>query len=98
GEKGTCCFYFQCIKPDAIASRDFAMNRTQSQNVSAVIEDILGHGNRELDSTGSPRGALLPGEIEARWSKLTDQHGGLLYTSAEVEALSQIAQAAGLPT
>ncbi len=87
GEKGTCCFFFQCIKPDAISSGDFAAGRDQNANVKAVIDDILGHGND---------GAMLPGQIEANGAKLSDQHGGLLFTQAEVEALQHIAQEAGV--
>ena len=45
GEKGTCCFYFQCIRPEAIDAEDFAGRRKQKENVKVVIEDILGHGN-----------------------------------------------------
>src|SRR3954468_11481343 len=45
GEKGTCCFYFQCIKPDAISADNFAAGRSQKDNVKAVVQDILGHGN-----------------------------------------------------
>ena len=44
-EKHTPTFYFQCIHPEAIGCDDFAQKRTQDQNVKAVIEDVLGHGN-----------------------------------------------------
>src|SRR5688500_4759667 len=37
GEKGTCCFFFQCIRADAISGEDFAQQRSQAQNVKAVI-------------------------------------------------------------
>ncbi len=86
GEKGTCCFVFQCIRPEAIAGEDFAQGRSQAQNVKAVIEDILGHGNA---------GAMLPGQIEANGAKLSQTHGGLLFSEAEVKALSEIAHEAG---
>src|SRR5205814_10719036 len=56
GEKGTCCFFFQCIRPDAISGEDFAANRSQQQNVRAVLDDILSHGNESC---------LLPGQPEA---------------------------------
>ncbi len=85
GEKGTCCFFFQCIRPDAI-SVDFAAGRSQKQNVKAVIDDILGHGNS---------GAMLPGQLEANAAALSTKHGGLLFTKAEVEALAEIAKEAG---
>src|SRR5439155_886203 len=39
GEKGTCCFFFQCMKPDALACDDFAQNRSQQQNVKAILKD-----------------------------------------------------------
>jgi LDH2 family malate/lactate/ureidoglycolate dehydrogenase len=86
GEKGTCCFYFQCIKPDAIAV-DFAAGRTQAQNVKAVLADITGHGNEK---------AMLPGQIEANGAALSQKHGGLLFTEAEVKALGEIAHEAGV--
>jgi L-2-hydroxycarboxylate dehydrogenase (NAD+) len=84
GEKGTCCFFFQCIKPDAISSGDFAKGRSQNENVKAVLDDILGHGNRE-------KGTMLPGQIEANGAALSAKHGGLLFTKAEVDALASIA-------
>src|SRR4051812_2422628 len=57
GEKGTCCFFFQCIRPDAISTDVFAAGRSQKDNVKAVIKDILGHGNEK---------AMLPGQLEAQ--------------------------------
>ena len=30
GEKGTCCFFFQCIRPDAISADSFAKGRSQA--------------------------------------------------------------------
>jgi LDH2 family malate/lactate/ureidoglycolate dehydrogenase len=80
-EKRTPCFYFQCIRPDAI-SGDFAVGRTQGQNVKAVIEDILGHGNEN---------AKLPGQIEAEAAALSERHGGLLFSAAEIDAFGTIA-------
>jgi LDH2 family malate/lactate/ureidoglycolate dehydrogenase len=84
GEKGTCCFFFQCMRPDALAV-EFAAGRDQKANVKAVLEDILGHGNS---------GAMLPGQMEAAGARLSDQHGGLLFTQAEVDALGHIAEEA----
>ncbi len=86
GEKGTCCFYFQCIHPDAISSGDFALQRSQKENVKKVIEDILGHGNDK---------AMLPGQIEANGAKLSTHHGGLVFTKAEIDALAGYAAEAG---
>jgi len=85
GEKGTCCFFFQCTRPDAISGENFAAKRTQKQNVKAVIKDILGHGNEK---------AMLPGQLEAQAAALSAKHGGLLFTQAEVEALEHIAEEA----
>src|SRR5438093_3824470 len=67
GEKGTCCFFFQCMKPDALACDDFAQNRSQQQNVKAILKDILGHGNEDC---------VLPGEPEAKAAMLSEKFGG----------------------
>lgn len=85
GEKGTCCFFFQCIRPDAISVESFAKGRSQGENVKAVLEDILGHGNA---------GAMLPGQIEANGAALSKKHNGLLFTQAEIDALAHIAEEA----
>src|SRR5436190_7812820 len=69
-EKHTPNFFFQCIRADALDCGDFAQKRSQSQNVKAVIDDIRGHGNEN---------AMLPGEPEARFAKLSEKHGGLLF-------------------
>ncbi|MDP2138858.1 MAG: Ldh family oxidoreductase [Candidatus Didemnitutus sp.] len=86
GDKGTCCFFFQVIHPDAISSGAFAKGRNQQQNVKAVIDDILGHGNDRC---------LLPGQLEAAWAKKTAAAGGLLFTQAELDALNELAAEAG---
>jgi len=86
GEKGTCCFLFQCMRPEAMGCQNFAQGRTQAQNVQAVIQDILGHGNSS---------AMLPGQIEASSAALSAKHGGLLFTEAEINAFAHIAQEAG---
>jgi len=88
GEKRTSSFYFQVIHPDAIGSGLFAKGRTQQENVKAVIQDILGHGNENC---------LLPGQPEADNAKHTAKAGGLLFTDAEVDALNEIADECGLP-
>jgi len=85
GEKGTCCFFFQCIRPDAISTESFASGRSQAENVKAVLDDIIGHGNK---------GAMLPGQIEANGAALSAKYGGLLFTAAEIDALEQIAHEA----
>ena len=37
--------------------RDFAGGRSQKENVKAVIDDILGHGNEKCDAAGADRSA-----------------------------------------
>jgi L-2-hydroxycarboxylate dehydrogenase (NAD+) len=81
-EKRTSAFYFQVIHPEAISSGIFAQGRNFKDNVKAVIDDILGHGNE---------GCMLPGQPEAQNAAHTVKAGGLLFTTAEVEALNEIA-------
>lgn len=88
-EKHTCAFFFQVIHPDAISGGAFALGRSQSQNVKAVIADILGHGNEK---------SMLPGQIEAEWARKSAAAGGLLFTKAEIDAFNEIAQEARQPT
>jgi L-2-hydroxycarboxylate dehydrogenase (NAD+) len=87
-EKGTCCFYFQVIHPEAISSGAFAQGRDQAANVKAVIDDILGHGNE---------GCMLPGQPEAEFAQKTAAAGGLLFTPAEVEAFDELARECAQP-
>jgi LDH2 family malate/lactate/ureidoglycolate dehydrogenase len=87
-EKHTPAFFFQCIRPDAISGDDFAQKRSQAENVKAVVADILGHGNARC---------LLPGQPEAQAAALSEKHGGLLFTAAEVDAFAQIASDASFP-
>jgi LDH2 family malate/lactate/ureidoglycolate dehydrogenase len=88
GEKGTCCFFFQCIRPDAISADQFAQGRSQNENVKQVLADILGHGNEKC---------MLPGQLEAAGAELSQKHGGLVFTKAEVDAFAEIAKEAGVP-
>lgn len=88
-EKRSPCFYFQTIHPEAISSGAFAENRTQSENVRAVIEDILGHGNEVC---------VLPGQQEAESARLSEESGGLLFSEAEVDAFNDLAEACGRPS
>ncbi|MDQ5980762.1 MAG: hypothetical protein QG602_3740, partial [Verrucomicrobiota bacterium] len=88
GDKGTCCFFFQVIHPDAISGGAFARGRSQQQNVKAVIQDVLGHGNEKC---------MLPGQLEAGWAKHSATAGGLLFTTAEIEAFNELATEAKLP-
>ena len=64
----------------------FAKGRHQAGNVKAVIQDILSHGNENC---------LLPGQPEANAAALTKQHGGLLFTKAEIDAFNEIAHECG---
>jgi L-2-hydroxycarboxylate dehydrogenase (NAD+) len=86
-EKHTPHFFFQCLKPEALAC-SFPAGRDQRANVAAVLQDIRGHGNDRV---------ALPGQGAARAAALTRQHGGLLFTRAEVEAFARIAEECGLP-
>ena len=88
GDKGTCTFFFQVIHPDAINAGAFAKGRNQQQNVKAVIDDILGHGNEKC---------MLPGQLEATCAKHTASAGGLLFTQAEIEAFNELAIEAKQP-
>jgi LDH2 family malate/lactate/ureidoglycolate dehydrogenase len=85
-EKHTPSFFFQCIRPEAMSGGAFAKNRSQRENVKAVIKDILGHGNEKC---------LLPGQPEAQAAALTKNHGGLLFSKAEIDAFNEIANECG---
>ena len=87
GEKQSCAFFFQVIHPEALSGGAFAKGRSQADNVQAVLADILGHGN---DS------CMLPGQLEAAAAARSDRAGGLLFSTAEVAALNEIAHEAGL--
>lgn len=86
-EKYTPAFYFQVIHPDALNGNDFAQGRNQMENLKAVLDDIIGHGN---DS------CLLPGQLEAQAAARSEQHNGLLFSEAEINEFNQIAKACGL--
>jgi L-2-hydroxycarboxylate dehydrogenase (NAD+) len=66
----------------------FARGRSQAENVQAVLADILGHGNESC---------ILPGQLEAEAARRCDAAGGLLFSTAELEALNEIAREAGVP-
>ena len=87
GEKQGCAFFFQVIHPDAISGAAFPFGRSQSDNVKAVLADILGHGNA---------GCILPGQLEAEAEERTCRAGGLLFSTAEVAALNDLAREAGV--
>jgi ureidoglycolate dehydrogenase (NAD+) len=82
GEKHAPCFFFQVIHPEAMNAGAFAGGKTQSENLTAVIQDILGHGNENC---------LLPGQIEAEAAKRTEENGGLLFSEKEIEAFNELA-------
>ncbi|MFM7183844.1 MAG: Ldh family oxidoreductase [Planctomycetota bacterium] len=88
GEKQNCAFFFQVIHPEALSGGAFAQGRSQAENVRAVLADILGHGNDAC---------MLPGQLEAEAAARSDRAGGLLFSTAEVEALNEIAHEAGVP-
>src|SRR3954469_3682217 len=81
-DKGTCCFFFQVWKPEAMNAGAFAKGRNQSENVKAVIADILGHGNEAC---------MLPGQLEAQWAARSAKNGGLLFSEAEINAFNEVA-------
>jgi L-2-hydroxycarboxylate dehydrogenase (NAD+) len=85
-EKRTCAFYFQVIHPDAVNSGAFAQGRSQTENVRAVLKDILGHGNEKC---------ILPGQPEAEFAKRSSEAGGLLFTAAELDAFDEMADECG---
>ena len=87
-EKHTPAFYFQVIHPDAMNGNDFAQGRSQAQNVKAVLEDIVGHGNDN---------SILPGQFEAQAAKRSDDNDGLLFSEAEIEGFNEIAEECGQP-
>jgi LDH2 family malate/lactate/ureidoglycolate dehydrogenase len=87
GEKQTCTFFFQVIHPEALSGGAFAKGRSQAENVRAVLADVLGHGNESC---------ILPGQIEAEFAARSEKAGGLLFSTAEVAALNDIAREAGL--
>jgi LDH2 family malate/lactate/ureidoglycolate dehydrogenase len=86
GEKGSCAFYFQVVHPDAIGSGLFAKGRSQTENLKAVLDDVFAHGNET---------ATLPGQIEAKAATHSAEAGGLLFTTAEIDALNEIAREIG---
>ena len=89
GEKSSTNFYFQVIHPKAMGAGLFASGRSQSDNLKAVLGDILGHGNE---------GCLLPGQIEHQAAEKTKQAGGLLFSSAEIDSFNELAAECGQST
>lgn len=88
-EKTTPNFFFQVIHPDALDCGAFAAGRDRAANVKVVLDDVMGHGNRD---TGR---CILPGELEHNAAQRSQAAGGLLFTEAEVDELKHIADEAG---
>ncbi len=86
GDKTTSAFYFQVVHPDAISVNDFSNGRTQTENITAVVKDVLGHGNENC---------MLPGTIEANAAKASEEAGGLLFTPAEMKGFAELAEECG---
>ncbi len=90
GEKHTCVFFFQVIHPDALNCGHFGAGRNQNQNIKAVLDDILGHGNRDSGR------CILPGELEHNAAQRSEKAGGLVFTEAEIAEFAHVAQEAGV--
>jgi L-2-hydroxycarboxylate dehydrogenase (NAD+) len=88
GDKHTCTFFFQVMHPDALSAGAFARDRSQAENVKAVIADVLGHGNERC---------MLPGQLEADFARRSARAGGLLFTPAEIQAFDEVARECGQP-
>jgi len=85
-EKNTTSFFFQIIHPDALSGHDFAQGRSQSENIKAVLDNILAEGNEKV---------ILPGFFEAEAAKRSEAAGGLLFSDAELEEFNAIAKELG---
>lgn len=86
GEKSTTAFYFQVMHPEALSGVNFAQGRSQAENLTAVLKDILGHGNENC---------MLPGTLEANAAKRCEKAGGLLFSPAEVKGFAELAEECG---
>lgn len=87
GEKTTSAFFFQVIHPEAISGADFSNGRSQAENISAVVKDVLAHGNEDC---------MLPGTIEAKSAEHSVAASGLLFTPAEVQGFIELAEECGI--
>jgi len=86
-EKHGSCFVFQVMHPEAFDCGNFAFGNTQSENLARILKDIRSHGNE---------GVMYPGQPEAENAKLSEKHGGILFTAAEIQAMKEIAAEAGV--
>jgi L-2-hydroxycarboxylate dehydrogenase (NAD+) len=66
----------------------FAFGRSQAENVKAVIQDVLSHGNETC---------MLPGQLEAEAAARSVKNGGLLFSEAEINAFNDLAAECGRP-
>lgn len=87
-EKSTTSFFFQIIHPEALSGNAFACGRNQSENIKAVIDNILTDGNEKC---------ILPGQLEAEAAKRSEEAGGLMFSQAELNELNEIATKLNLP-
>lgn len=90
-EKTTPNFFFQVIHPEALSSGAFAAKRDRAANVKAVIDDVMGHGNRPPEGK-----AMLPGEIEHAAAMRSEKAHGLIFTDTEIAEFKQVADDAGV--
>jgi len=84
-EKTSSAFFFQIVHPEAMSANAFAENRTQAQNLKAILDNIMA-GNEN---------AILPGQLEHQAAQKSEAAGGLLFTDAELAELNQIATELG---
>lgn len=87
GEKTSSAFFFQITHPDALSGQNFALGRSQKENLKAVLDNIMA-GNET---------SILPGQLEAQAAAKSEAAGGLLFTDAELNALNEIAAELGRP-
>ena len=87
-EKTSTAFYFQVIHPEALSGGAFAAGRNQGDNLKAVLDDILGHGNESC---------ILPGQFEAEARQRSDAADGLHFATAELDEFNALAAKLGEP-
>jgi L-2-hydroxycarboxylate dehydrogenase (NAD+) len=87
GAKTSPNFFFQAMRPEAMAGQ-FAHGASQSQNVKAVFEDVLGKGNEN---------AKIPGQGRYNARCESERAGGLIFSAAEVSELQQLARQYNCP-
>ena len=54
------------------------------------------HGTNQNNPALATNGTLLPGQIEAESARLSELHGGLLFTAVEMEELGRYAEEGGV--